>query len=271
MLDISWGETGFLIGLGLVLIGRRDLPLASHTLGKQIGRIVGLLQGARLRADRFAHDHQLKALQNEFRSGLRELDAVKAELAGAMLNNNRGMGAMVPGVDRRRHAAVGSILGAASADVAAETVASVSALEGRSGKMSSISPERMDIGAEYLAAAQQAEVTHSNPPISGGLHYDLAPKSRSIAAVAEEEWEKQGIGFQSIAERGNYKGIVSSDPSSSNGVKGGAIILSNFIRQSLIYDQYERTVREQDEALRSRVDKVRQERSDAINTREGKE
>ena len=41
---------------------------------------------------------------------------------------------------------------------------------------------------------------------------------------------------------------------------GGATILSNYIRQSLIYDQYERTVREQDEALRSRVDKVRNER-----------
>ena len=40
---------------------------------------------------------------------------------------------------------------------------------------------------------------------------------------------------------------------------GGATILSNFIRQSLIYDQYERTVREQDDALRSRVEKVRKE------------
>ena len=41
---------------------------------------------------------------------------------------------------------------------------------------------------------------------------------------------------------------------------GGAVILSNYLRQSLIYDQYERTVREQDEALRSRVEKVRNER-----------
>mmetsp|Transcript_521 Transcript_521/g.950 ORF Transcript_521/g.950 Transcript_521/m.950 type:complete len:269 (-) Transcript_521:94-900(-) len=268
MLDISWGETGVLVGLGLVLIGRRDLPLASHTLGKQIGRIVGLLQGARLRADRFAHDHQLKALQNEFRSGLRELDAVKAELAGAMMNNHRGVGAMVPGVDRRRNTFTkNNILGAASAGVASETVSSFSGVEGQSGKMAAPPPGGVDMGAEYLAAAQQAEAAHSNPPISGDFQYDLAPKSRSIAAVAEEEWEKQGIGFRSVAEQGNQKGIDSNDPSSSNSVKGGATILSNFIRQSLIYDQYERTVREQDEALRSRVEKVRQERSDAINKR----
>lgn len=268
MLDISWGETGVLVGLGLVLIGRRDLPLASHTLGKQIGRIVGLLQGARLRADRFAHDHQLKALQNEFRSGLRELDAVKAELAGAMMNNHRGVGAMVPGVDRRRNTFTkNNMLGAASAGVASETMSSVSGAEDQSAKISAASQGGVDMGAEYLAAAQQAEAAHSNPPISGDVQYNLAPKSRSIAAVAEEEWEKQGIGFQSIAERGNQLGIHSNDPSSSNSVKGGATILSNFIRQSLIYDQYERTVREQDEALRSRVEKVRQERSDATNKR----
>ena len=45
------------------------------------------------------------------------------------------------------------------------------------------------------------------------------------------------------------------------GGSGGAVILSNYLRQSLIYDQYERTIREQDEALRSRVEKVRNERS----------
>ena len=79
MFDISWGEIVVLTSVGLVLVGRKDLPLASHAFGQQIvslyflcwfilyifscfhnsslsplqGRIVGLLQGARLRADRF--------------------------------------------------------------------------------------------------------------------------------------------------------------------------------------------------------------------------
>ena len=94
--------------------GRKDLPPACRALGQQVGRIVGLIQGARLRADRYASDHQLKQLQNEFRSGLRELDAVKAELAGSMMpratvtatggiggNSNCYLGAMVSGVDRQ--------------------------------------------------------------------------------------------------------------------------------------------------------------------------
>ena len=82
------GEIGVLSGIGLVLIGRKDLPVAAHALGRQVGRIVGLLQGARIRADRFATDHQLKQLQNEFKSGLRELDAVKAEMASAMVTSS---------------------------------------------------------------------------------------------------------------------------------------------------------------------------------------
>ena len=253
MFDFSLGEFVVLAGVGIVLVGRRDLPYASHTLGKQVGRVVGLLQGARLRADRFATDHAMKQLQNEFRSGLRELDAVKAELAGAMTHTG-GMGgtlgAMVPGVDRKRKMPVKSAVVPTSPAVT--------------------SPQLQNIGAEYLAAAQQAEASQSDLELvsrTEAINYNLAPRSRSVAAVAEEEWEKRGIAFLSVAERGTY-GSMDDQIDSSNGstaAGGGATILSNFIRQSLIHDQYERTIREQDEALRSRVDKVRNERQSLDN------
>ena len=125
-----------------------------------------------------------------------------------------------------------------------------------------------NMGAEYLAAAQQAESAQNNNNHQPKSAAYLAPRSQSVAAVAEEEWEKRGIGFKSIAESGG-KIIDTHDVHSSSAIggassvgssEGGATILSNYIRQSLIYDQYERTVREQDEALRSRVDKVRNER-----------
>jgi hypothetical protein len=217
-----------------------------------VGRVVGLLQGARLRADRFATDHQLKQLQNEFRSGLRELDAVKAELAGAMTNTGGGsLGAIVPGVDRRR-------------------VQNTPTVRSTSPLTASMPQQRQNISAEYLAAAQQAEAaqdnlaSHNLTNDENTIIYNLAPRSQAVAAVAEEEWEKRGIGFQSIAERGSF-GTSSTNEmdqrAASGSVGGGAAILSNFMRQSLIYDQYERTVREQDEALRSRVEKVRNERS----------
>ena len=255
----SGGEVGVLTGIGLVLIGRKDLPVAANALGKQVGRIVGLLQGARIRADRFATDHQLKQLQNEFKSGLRELDAVKAEMAGAMMSNNRviggsNLGAITPGVNKNKET---STLGGSTATTSTPHHGHAPTLQ---------TAQASSIGADYLAAAKNAELSQSSPPMSsvddrGSIMRELAPRSQTVAAVAEEEWEKQGIGFRSIAERGRYVSIPAEDkvgnlPTLSG---GGSSILSNYLRQSLIYDQYERTVREQDDALRSRVEKVQQE------------
>lgn len=289
MFDISWGELAVLSGVGLVLIGRKDLPLASRAIGQQVGRIVGLLQGARLRADRYASDHQLKQLQNEFRSGLRELDAVKAELVGSMMPhhgsrvggdimNNNYLGATVSGVDRKRvvtttSMGIGSVIGIAQG-------ANATTADAISSPLKSSLTATSSMGAEYLAAAQQSEQlqgtnhnysTDSDSPITFSA---LAPRSQSVAAVAEEEWEKRGIGFRSIAESGGGERRNSSMSSetgesrtdggiggSINGGGGGAVILSNYLRQSLIYDQYERTIREQDEALQSRVEKVLEERT----------
>jgi len=281
MFDISWGEIAVLTSAGLILIGRKDLPIASHAIGQQIGRIVGLLQGARIRADRYANDHQLKQLQNEFKSGLRELDAVKAELAGSMLSSSQvGGGAgnlgalMVSSVDKKRKKKSTKSMNGGEMIGGSNILASSPGLQSLNSNVdNNMRPptmpqsNNMNMGAEYLAAAQQAESAQDN----NSQHQQhtsayLAPRSQSVAAVAEEEWEKRGIGFKSIAESGGGQ-IDTHDVHSSaiggsnNGCgEGGATILSNYIRQSLIYDQYERTVREQDEALRSRVDKVRNER-----------
>ena len=234
--------------------------------------------------DRFATDHQLKQLQNEFRSGLRELDAVKAELAGSMMGGPRGgsmmggsgggnLGASVPGVDRKRKPMGSMAMEGAGGPAAAAMAGSGAAMTGGGNPSASAPPmDASSMGAEYLAAAQQAESSQGNnslPITMEGAPAILAPRSQSVAAVAEEEWEKRGIGFRSIAERGAMQhqqqqvdnSIMGPNaPPAPTGV-GGAVILSNYLRQSLIYDQYERTVREQDDALRSRVDKVRNERS----------
>lgn len=272
MFDITWGEIAVISAVGLALLGRKDLPPASHSFGYQVGRIVGLLRGARIRADRYATDHSLRQLQNEFKSGLRELDAVKAELAGSMMMGSAGagggmmggggigggggggLGASVSGVDRIR-----SIRGAATA----------SAIEG--GGWEAATP--MIDGTSTLHSPMHTVRQGSGDTTTFSL---LAPRSRSVAAVAEEEWEKRGIGFRSIAEGGggdnnkanNDRGLHHHPNNSTSTINGGggAVILSNYLRQPLIYDQYDRTVREQDEALRTRVEKVRNERNtlDAI-------
>ena len=226
----------------------------------------------------------MKQLQNEFKSGLRELDAVKAELAGSMMSSNRviggmsqghninntnNLGALTSNVDRKKT----SMVGEGSMKPSGGLQSSSGHIVGVGGGIipQSSSSTTNNMGAEYLAAAQQAEESlqgnnNNSAPIATTATI-LAPRSQSVAAVAEEEWEKRGIGFKSIAERRGgiqqqHSGLDSTSSSSggSIGVGGGSVILSNYIRQSLIYDQYERTVREQDEALRSRVDKVRNER-----------
>ena len=79
--NVSWGEILIVGSIGIAITGKRDIPKVCNFVGIQLGRVVGLLQGARVRADQFTQHNELKSLQNELRSGLRELDQVKTELA----------------------------------------------------------------------------------------------------------------------------------------------------------------------------------------------
>jgi hypothetical protein len=242
-------------------------------IGRQVGRVVGVLQGARARADRFTADNELRQLQNELRSSLRELDTVRGELAVAASGSGlmgRGLGSMVPGANRigtgvssmKRET---SISAPASSPSTAPDISSGSA-------MASVSPS----GHDYLAAARSAEANASTSCAGLGEivptnPLGLAPRSQSVAAVAEEEWAKQGIGFVSRAERGTgaWEGMMGSgsdgggkegNNASGQATAGGAVLLADVIQQSLIYDQHDRAVREQEEALAQRADRIQKER-----------
>ena len=227
MFDIGWGETFVVIGAAIYFIGRKDLPRAARFAGMQTGRVVGLLQGARVRADRFAAQSELRQLQNELRSGLRELDAVRSEVAVAVSSRGmmgRGLGSTVPGANRQ---------------VEATSVGQVGGLTSSLSAMSKM--QTADMGPTPVTSPL------SNAPIPGvpvasviSQVRELAPRSQAVAAVAEEEWAKRGIGFQSRAERGL-------------GDANGSALLSNLYQQSLIYDQHDRAVQEQDEAIHSRI------------------
>lgn len=90
----------------------------------------------------------------------------------------------------------------------------------------------------------------------------LAPRSQSVAAVAEEEWEKRGIGFKTKAERGTgfWSGAGGGGGTSSSGnagvIGGGSLLLSDLIQQNLIHDQYDRVVMEQDREMQERMDRA---------------
>jgi len=226
MFEVSWGETLVITGISIGIIGRKDLPSASRFLGTQVGRLVGLLQGARARADRFVADSDLSNAQNELRSGLREIDAVKGELAIAA--SSRGL--------------VGRALSHNRAMKPANYLP--------------LSPTNSSVtGRDYLNAAREMSDDNVSSLPSQPPSFELTPRKQSVAAVAEGEWEKQGIGFKSIAERGTKSTIASSGEFRS--LAGGGSILSNLLQESLIHDQYDRAIQEQDEDLNKRVDNLK--------------
>ncbi|KAI2508813.1 zinc-RING finger domain [Fragilaria crotonensis] len=229
MFEIGWGETFVVIGAAMYFIGRKDLPRAARFAGTQTGRIVGLLQGARVRADRFAAQSELRQLQNELRSGLRELDAVRSEVAVAVSSQGmvgRGLGSMVPGANRE---AVTPSIGPVAGRGITSNLSALSQTSTVNMSHTPVTPQLTD--ASILGA-----------PVAGMISQvrELAPRSQAVAAVAEEEWAKRGIGFQSRAERGL-------------GDANGSALLSNLYQQTLIYDQHDRAVQEQDEAIRARM------------------
>ena len=47
MFDLSLGELLLTLGVGVMLVGRKDLPKVAHTAGYWVGRGVGTVQASR--------------------------------------------------------------------------------------------------------------------------------------------------------------------------------------------------------------------------------
>lgn len=256
MLDVSWGELLVVTGLGFALVGRKDLPKAAGFVGNRVGRIVGLLQGARARADSFAQQTELKQLHNELKSGLRELDAVKSEMAVAMSSRGmRGIGSAAMGGASSSRTVLSSqppqqqqqiaSLGAATTASQFATAGPISPVDSIESAAMSMPSFPIDNNSSTTSTAQQQTRA-------------LPPKSQTIGAVAEEEWEKQGIGFRSRAERG--VGLGYSDEDANNPLNSGSSILANIYKNNLMFDQYDRVVEEQDGILQSKIDSLQAKR-----------
>jgi Sec-independent protein translocase protein TatA len=244
--SISWGETVVVTGVALMLVGRKDLPVASRFVGTQLGRVVGLLQGARIRADRFAQHHELKALQNELRSGLRELDMVKSELATATANvAGRGLGSTIGGGINRKIPAnnpqntsfSNKTSSTTALDSTATSISNTLTMEGKRAEANILTSSSVKSSPITEQNANELSA-NNNLPLN-----NLSERSHSVRAVAEEEWERRGIGFKSRAEQQQIGG-------------DGSALLSNIIQQSLIHDQYERAMHEQDMVLKKRGQEV---------------
>jgi Sec-independent protein translocase protein TatA len=242
--------------LGLAMIGRKDLPQAARTAGQQVGRIVGLLQGARARADKFTAHNELQQLQNELRSGLRELDAVKSELAVSMSSRGimgRNLGSMVPLANNKNKNAAGvgtnppstRLLGAA-ATTAATSEASTYGIDSKAKANSN------STAALRTVTSTGSTVDAFTAPVMTNER-TLAPERQTIGAVAEAEWATQGVAFRSRAEQGSGLRDGAIQQSTS-----GSAVLAHLLQQTLIFDQYDRVVQEQDNILQSKIDSIQE-------------
>jgi hypothetical protein len=112
-----------------------------------------------------------------------------------------------------------------------------------------------------LSSTTTTTNTSHNQPFS----INLAPRYQSVAAVAEEEWEKRGIGFKSKAEQARRNmGVGLGAGAGVVGVGGGSTLLADFMQQNLIHDQYDRAVMEQDLEIRERMEKAQNKRKGAL-------
>ena len=218
MFDVSWAELGVVTAVGIAVVGRKDLPYAARMAGQYTGRFVGWLQGMRTRADRFTAQNELAHLQGQVRTSMRQLQAVQAEVMSASSVHSGGF--------------------------------SSRPLSLQSTSLSSAGPNYISTPTPLIrgGAAVSPLSSPSVPPStmdSSGVpdtpKIDLPPASRSIAAVAETEWARQGLAFTSRAEMGSYNADTSSPP--------GSVLLAKALQESLVYDQYDRVMKEQQEAL----------------------
>ncbi|KAG7345470.1 hypothetical protein IV203_033001 [Nitzschia inconspicua] len=268
MFDISWGEIFVVSAVGMAFTGRRDLPAACRFVGSQIGRVVGLLQGARARADQFAHQNELKQLQNEFRSGLRELDQVKMELAVAASSRGmigRGLGVTTGSANRVAGGAIplGNLTKPTGEAATTSTVTSTPVYS--TGSLSTSSPGSSGLSPNVLTSILPQsrrrnnsnldlfdfEVSHSESS-NDSVEGSPSGVTNMECAVIQEEWEKQGIGFRAVAEQGQWNHTSNSTSWDTNKATGSEL-LEYLERQCLIFDQYDRAIAKEDRALRERM------------------
>ncbi|CAJ1950080.1 unnamed protein product [Cylindrotheca closterium] len=257
MFDVSWGELLVLGSVGAALAGRRDLPSACRFAGMQVGRVVGLLQGARARADQFSTQNELRQLQNELRSGLRELDQVKTELVVAA-SMGRTLGATTPSANR-----LVSNKSSNNNNNNNNTNNNTNRTPYRT-KIQSSTITAPQVGNVSVSTASKSRQTPPQPTISTAdammESLSLSPSSiiQSERASMEEEWEKQGISFRSAAEQGSWMntGNVTASSSSST-ANTGSEILENLMHQNLVFDQYNRVVANQEHEMQQRIEQIK--------------
>jgi Sec-independent protein translocase protein TatA len=265
----SWGEIFVVTGLSIALIGRHDLPKAAYYIGQQTGRLVGVLQGARVRMNQYTNaQSDLTQLRAEVQSGLRELDHVRAELLTSLSTRN------IIGRD-----SVSTVSNAVTTTTAT-AAPGVSSLQQQPIQNPYSNTKLLPLPTNASSSLSNSPSfiypsSHQSLPSNGNirsspLSLSSSNKNQRIGAIAEDVWLEQGIAFQSRAERGvgvagwsvtnkinnnehwPYESTNSNTSSTTFG-SAGSYLLTKIHQEILIHDQHDHVIYEQDNAVQSRV------------------
>lgn len=90
MLGISYLELLFVLGLGSVILGPKDLPRVARFAGQATGRAAAYLTLARSKFTKFSEEAQLDKLHMEMQQSMKQLSAIQSELRGNINFMNPG-------------------------------------------------------------------------------------------------------------------------------------------------------------------------------------
>ncbi|XP_073134238.1 uncharacterized protein [Henckelia pumila] len=87
MLGISYGELFLIVGAAAALIGPKDLPIISRTMGRLAGRAIGYVQVARGQFESVMQQSQARQVHKELQDTMAQLEAIRHEIRSISFMN----------------------------------------------------------------------------------------------------------------------------------------------------------------------------------------
>ena len=174
-MDVSFAEVLIVVGVGVAVIGKRELPLYARQAGSSVGRLVGTLIRTRQSLDGFAKHNELTQLHAEFQAGVSELSQIRGELLNATTMQRQSR----PVPQRGSVGALGISSAAAGSAPAAAPIA-------YAGASSSHAPQPAVPAASAVPAAAVAATATAAAAATGaaGALSATAPGAAATAAAA---------------------------------------------------------------------------------------
>lgn len=87
MFDISFAEIVVVFGAAGLLLNKREIVQGSRLVGNSLGRMIGSLQGLKIKIDKNTKGSQMYAVHSSIRDGIRDVSTVGSDLLSVGYSN----------------------------------------------------------------------------------------------------------------------------------------------------------------------------------------